>query len=103
VPLAVHYAKSEEAKQLLNVNYAIHGTEFVYSMSPGTPKEILQILRTAFLQTLRSPEVVAEAQKAGLDIDPVDGSTVAKELDALYELPASTVAKLKEVLVRKDR
>jgi tripartite-type tricarboxylate transporter receptor subunit TctC len=103
VPLAIHFAKSEEAKQLLNVNYTIHGAEFVYSMSPGTPKEALQILRTAFLQTLRSPEVMAEAQKAGLDIDPADGSTVANKLNALYNLPASTVSKLKEVLVPKDK
>lgn len=99
VPLAIHYAKSEEAKQLLTVNDTIHGLEFVYSTSPGTPKERLQSLGTAFMQALRSPELLAEAEKAGLDIDPLDGGTIARKLDALYELPASTVAKLKEVLV----
>jgi tripartite-type tricarboxylate transporter receptor subunit TctC len=99
VPLAIHYAKSEEAKQLINVNDTIHGFEFVYAISPGTPMERLQILRTAFMQTLRSPELLAEAKKAGLEIDPVDGGTTAKKLDALYDLPASTVSKLKEVLV----
>jgi hypothetical protein len=101
VPLAINYAKSEEAKQLVNVNDTIHGFEFVYATSPGTPKERLQILRTAYMQTLRSPELAADAQKAGLEIDPVDGGTIAKKLDALYELPASTVAKLKEVLVSR--
>jgi tripartite-type tricarboxylate transporter receptor subunit TctC len=99
VPLAIHYAKSEEAKQLLNVNDTIHGFEFVYATPPGTLKERLQILRTAFMQALRSPELVAEAKKTGLEIDPVDGGTIAKKLDALYDLPASTVSKLEEVLV----
>lgn len=103
VPLAVNYAKSEEAKRLLDVNETIHGIEFVYSTSPGVPKERLQILRTAFMQTLRSPEFVAETKKAGLEIDPADGGTIAKKLDSLYDLPASTVSKLKEVLAPKQR
>ena len=46
---------------------------------------------------------LAEAGKAGLDLDPVDGGAIATRLDALYGLPASTVSKLKEVLVPKEK
>jgi tripartite-type tricarboxylate transporter receptor subunit TctC len=103
VPLAIHYAKSEEAKQLLDVNDTIHGVEFVYATSPGVPRERLGILRTAFMQALGSRELAAEAEKAGLEIDPLDGGTIAKKLSALFDLPASTVSNLKDVLVRKER
>jgi tripartite-type tricarboxylate transporter receptor subunit TctC len=101
VPLAIDYAKSDEAKQLLEVNDTIHGLEFVYSSAPGTPNERLQILRTAFMQALNSPELRAEAEKAALDIDPTGGSAIGDKLDALYKLPAPTVAKLKEVFVKE--
>jgi tripartite-type tricarboxylate transporter receptor subunit TctC len=101
VPLAVHFAKSEEAKQLINVDDTVHGYEFVYATTPGTAPERVQLLRTAFMRALRSPALVAEAQKARIEIDPVDGGMVAKKLDALYDLPASTVAKLKQILVPK--
>ena len=99
VPLAIHYAKSEEAKQLLDVNDTIHGNEFVYATPPGTPKERLQILRAAFMQALKSSESAAEAKKMGLEISPVDGDTIAKKINAFYKLPASTVSKLEEVLL----
>jgi tripartite-type tricarboxylate transporter receptor subunit TctC len=101
VPLAIDYAKSEEAKQLITVNDTIHGFEFVYATAPETPAERLQLLRTAFIEALRSPELAQDAAKAGLEIDPVDGATVARKLDALYDLPASTVSKLNRVLVSK--
>jgi tripartite-type tricarboxylate transporter receptor subunit TctC len=103
VPLALQYAKSDEAKQLLAVNDTVHGLEFVYATPPNTPKERLQSLRTAFTQALRSPELAAEAEKAGLEIDPVDGGTIEEKLAALYGLPASTISKLKEVFVKEKK
>jgi tripartite-type tricarboxylate transporter receptor subunit TctC len=101
VPLAIQYAKSEEAKQLITVNDTIHGFEFVYATPPGVPTDRLQSLRKAFMETLRSPELAQEAAKSGQEINPVDGGTIEKKLGALYDLPASTVAKLKQVLVSK--
>jgi len=101
VPLAVQFAKSDEAKQLLDVNDTIRGNEFVYSAPPGTPKENLRTLRTAFMQALNSPQLLSEAKKARLTIAPVDGGTIARKLNALYDLPAGTVSKLKKVLLVK--
>lgn len=101
VPLAVRFAKSEAAKQLLEVNDTIRSNEFVYSAPPGTPKQHLQILRAAFMQALNSPQLLREAKKARLMITPVDGRTIANKLNALYDLPKNTVAKLKKVLLVK--
>jgi tripartite-type tricarboxylate transporter receptor subunit TctC len=99
VPRAMDFAKSEEAKQLLDVNETIHGIEFVYATAPETPAARLAILRAAFMATLRSPDLLAEAQKAALDIDPVDGATIARKLASLYDLPPTTVSKLKDILL----
>jgi tripartite-type tricarboxylate transporter receptor subunit TctC len=101
VPLAISYAKTEEARTLLRVADNVHAYQFPYSVAPGTPPERLQVLQQAFLKTLRDPELLAEAKKADLEIAPVDGVTTAKTFAGLYELSPSLIAKLKEILIPK--
>ena len=101
VPLANDYAKTDEARTLLKVADNVHVYQFPYSVAPGTPPERLQILQQAFIKTLRDPELVAEAKKAQLEVNPIDGPTTAKTFAGLYELNPALVAKLKELLVPK--
>jgi tripartite-type tricarboxylate transporter receptor subunit TctC len=101
VPLANNYAKTEEARTLLKVADNVHVYQFPYSVAPGTPKDRLQMLQQGFMKTLRDPELLAEAKKAQLEVDPIDGPTTAKTFAALYELSPSLVGKLKEILIPK--
>jgi tripartite-type tricarboxylate transporter receptor subunit TctC len=101
VPLAISYAKTDEARTLLRVADNVHAYQFPYSVTPGTPPERLQILQQAFVKTLRDPALLAEAKKANLEVEPIDGPTTAKTFAGLYELPPSLIAKLKEILVPK--
>jgi len=45
-----------------------------YVLPPGTPKDRVQILRKAFLDTMKDPDFVADANKVKLDINPRDGA-----------------------------
>jgi tripartite-type tricarboxylate transporter receptor subunit TctC len=101
VPLAINYAKTDEARTLLRVADNVHVYQFPYSVGPGTPSERLQLLQQAFIKTLRDPALVAEAKKSDLEVAPIDGATTAKTFAGLYELPPSLIAKLKELLVPK--
>jgi tripartite-type tricarboxylate transporter receptor subunit TctC len=101
VPLAINFAKTEEARTLLRVADNVHVYQFPYSVAPGTPPDRLQALQQAFVKTLRDPELVAEASKAKLEVDPIDGPTTAKTFAGLYELPPSLMAKLKDLLIPK--
>lgn len=101
VPLANDYAKTDEARILLKVADNVHVYQFPYSVAPGTPPERLQILQQAFIKSLRDPELVAEAKKAQLEVNPIDGPTTAKTFAGLYELSPALVSKLKELLVPK--
>ncbi len=100
VPLAIDHAKGEEGRRLLK--YGIHDTATInrpYFMSPGTPKDRVQLLRKAFSETLRDPEFLAEAKKSNLDIDPVPGEEMEKLVAGLFKLEPAMTAKLKGVLV----
>jgi tripartite-type tricarboxylate transporter receptor subunit TctC len=101
-PLALDLAKSEEAKLLLRAG-AIDPAAIVrvYVTTPRTPKDRLQILRTAFAKTLTDPEFVAEAKKANLDINPLTGEEVKKTVDDLFKLNPATKTKLISTLIPK--
>ena len=101
VPIAITYAKTPEARQLLAVADSAHRGQFPYSVPPGVPADRLQLLQEAFMKTLRDPELLAEAERAKLEIDPIDGPTVARSFASLYEIDAATLAKLKDILTAR--
>lgn len=101
VPRAIDYAKTDEARTLLRVADNVHVYQFPYSVAPGTPPERLRALQQAFVSALRDPELRAEANKAKLEVDPIDGATTAKTFTGLYELPPSLIVKLKDLLIPK--
>lgn len=101
IPLAINYAKTEEAKTLLRVADNVHVYQFPYSVAPGTPPDRLQILQQAFVKTLRDRDLLAEAKKSDLEVAPIDGPTTAKTFAGLYELNPALIAQLKDILIPK--
>jgi tripartite-type tricarboxylate transporter receptor subunit TctC len=67
-------------------------------MPPGTPKERVGILRKAFLETVKDPELLKEAAKANLEFNPASGEELDRNVRDLLRLDASLVARLKEIL-----
>ena len=101
VPLAINYAKTDLARQLVTVADSAHGAQFPYTVPPGMAKDRLELLQKAFVDTLKDPEFLAEAKKSKLDIEAIDGPVIAKKFGALFDLQPDAVAKLKEVLLPK--
>jgi len=99
VPLAISFAKTDEARRLIQVG--IHYTGAFtrpFVLPPGTPKERVQILRRAFQETLKDKALLAEADKAKLALDPVTAEELDKMVAELFTLDPALLAKLKEVL-----
>jgi tripartite-type tricarboxylate transporter receptor subunit TctC len=97
--LAVNLAKTDEAKKLIQTVARVHGPSVrPYVVPPGTPKDRVQILRKAFMDTMKDPEFLAEAKKATLDINPDDGAELAQNVKDIFKLDQSLIAKLKEIL-----
>jgi tripartite-type tricarboxylate transporter receptor subunit TctC len=103
VPLAINYAKTDEARQFLKVINDAYGSAYrPYGVPPGTPKDRLRALQKAFLETLRDPELLAEAKKAKLEISPMDGETVRKIFASFYEYDPALLARVKEIIKPKQ-
>jgi tripartite-type tricarboxylate transporter receptor subunit TctC len=99
VPMALSLAKTDEAKKLIETVARVHGASVrPYVLPPGTPKDRVQILRKAFMDTMKDPAFLAEAQKASLDINPEDGAALEQNVRQIFKLDPPLVAKLKEIL-----
>jgi tripartite-type tricarboxylate transporter receptor subunit TctC len=102
IPLAFNIAKTEEARQLMEVGiHAPSAITRLYTLPPGTPKARVQLLRQAFMATLQDAEFRAEAEKSKLDLDPVSGEEVESTVARLFAQGPAVVARLKEVLEAK--
>jgi tripartite-type tricarboxylate transporter receptor subunit TctC len=99
VPLAVKYAKTEEARQLIETGVTVPAiTNRPFVVPPATPKDRVQLLRKAFMATMDDSEFKADATKTKLDLDPIAGEDVQKMIAGIFKLPPSLVAKLKAAL-----
>lgn len=58
-----------------------------YALPPGTPKDRLEILRKAFDQTLKDPDLLKDADKSKLVITAVPGQKVDKLVRAILDMP----------------
>jgi tripartite-type tricarboxylate transporter receptor subunit TctC len=99
VPLAINLAKNEDARRLILVGVQ-NSSAFArpFALSPGTPRDRVQILHKAFHATLQDPAFVAEAQKANLTLEPVTGEEMNKLVAEVFTLDPALLAKLKEAL-----
>jgi len=99
LPMALNYAKTEEAKRLISTVARVHGpTVRPYVLPPSTPKDRVQTIRIAFMDTMTDPEFLAEAKKVNLDINADDGAALEQNVKEILKLDPALVAKLKETL-----
>ena len=56
------------------------------------------MLRKAFVDTMKDPAFLAEANKANLDITPADGVELERNVKEVFSLDVSLAARLKTLL-----
>ena len=101
VPLAVDYANTDEGKKLLRIASELYGKQRLYSLPPQVPEQRVRTLQKAFVATMKDPQFLAEAEKAKLEIDPIDGPGIEKMVKGLYQIEPAIVNRVKQVLEGK--
>jgi tripartite-type tricarboxylate transporter receptor subunit TctC len=99
VPLAISYAKNDESRNLINaLVHSVGPAARPYMLPPATPKDRLAMLRKAFMDVMKDPEFLADAAKAKLDINPLDGAELEKNVRAVFDLDPKLIPRAKEIL-----
>ena len=101
VPLAINLAKTEEARQLIRVGIHIPaGFAFPFVLSPGVPKDRVQMMRKAFQETLKDNEFLAEVEKAKMGIDAMTGEELEGVVHEIFKTDPGLLAKLKDITLK---
>jgi tripartite-type tricarboxylate transporter receptor subunit TctC len=99
VPLVMDFASNDEDRQLIEVGIQFPALlSLAYALPPGTPKDRVQMMRNAFMDTLASADMLADVQKARLGVDPASGDELQKIVDRLFSLNPAVANRLKETL-----
>ena len=91
LPVDEDLAPTARAKAIMALR---SGPEIIgrpYVMPPGTPEELVKIVREAFARVARDPELVDEARKAQMEIEYVSGDQALKIIKEVLDQPQDVV------------
>jgi tripartite-type tricarboxylate transporter receptor subunit TctC len=81
VPLVVDLAKNAEQRAILRLIFARQALGRPFLGPPGVPADRAAALQTAFMETMKDKAFLAEADKAQLEITPLNGATIQKIME----------------------
>jgi tripartite-type tricarboxylate transporter receptor subunit TctC len=94
VPLALDLINDAEKKQILFIHFAPQSIGRPFAAPPGIPEDRKEALIKAFDETLKDPDLLAEAEREKMEITaPMTGHQIDQLLAKLYAIPADVVAK----------
>jgi tripartite-type tricarboxylate transporter receptor subunit TctC len=66
--------------------------------TPGTAGDRVKLLRNAFEKALKDPELLAEAKKTRMDVEPETGENLEKLATRVLNQPPEVIARVKKIL-----
>ena len=96
-PSIYDYAKTAEQRQLMH--FVFSSTEFgrPYLLPPDVPKERVEFMRKAFAETVKSPELIAEAERIKLDMSYRPPDHLERLVAQLYATPPEVIETIKKI------
>jgi tripartite-type tricarboxylate transporter receptor subunit TctC len=72
-----------------------------FAAPPGIPADRAKALQTAFMDMSRDPDLLAEAEKIGIDMSPIDGAGVLKMLAETAATPKDVIARYNAIVAER--
>jgi hypothetical protein len=98
IPLAIDLAKTPDDRRVMEIVFAKFGMSRPFMAPPGLSPERTDMLRRAFSDTLQDPVLLAEAEKLGMEINPVSGGEVEALVSRVMSTPDAMAERAREVL-----
>jgi hypothetical protein len=98
IPLMTELARNEDDRKVLAFVSADTEINRAVVTTPETPPERVEALRRAFDATMKDPLFRAEAEKAGMDINPSTGEEAQRVADFIANTSAAVVTRAKALL-----
>ncbi len=98
IPNAMSFARTEEQRTMLELFFSQEIFGRPYVVAPEVPKDRVEALRKAFWATLKDPELLADAKRANLEVNPVSAEEVEKLIAKVYAAPRELTQKIKKAI-----
>jgi len=100
VPFIFDYAKSDEDRQIFRLVFGWLDLERPIGAPPGVPEGRLHALREGFDRAMQDPALLADAEKAQVGIEPMNGAAIATFVEEAYRAPAEVGKRAAQMLGR---
>jgi hypothetical protein len=101
VPLVTDLATSDDQRQILKLIFARQVMGRPFLAPPGIPPDRAAALRTAFMETMKDPAFIADAEKSQLEVNPVAGEELQKLVAEIYKTPPEVAKQAAALLAPK--
>ena len=98
VPMIWQFIKNEADKRPVELVLSQQVFGRPYIAPPGTPDDRVKILRDAFTAAMKDKDFIADADKAQLALNPIDGAKVQEVVTRIYASPPEVVKRAKELI-----
>ena len=98
VPHLYDMAKDDHERQVMDLIYGLHTFGRPVAAPPGLPRKPTELLRTAFMATMKDAKFLKEAARLHLPINPWDGARLQKEIATFVNYPASVIAAARQAM-----
>jgi tripartite-type tricarboxylate transporter receptor subunit TctC len=90
-PAVIEFAKDDKTKQILQLILSPMDMDRPILAPPGTPPAMIATLRKAFHDAMNDPGLIAEANKASIDLQEISGQKIADILNRAYAMPPDVI------------
>ena len=97
-PLITDFAKTDADRQIFKLVFSRNVMGRPFLAPPGVPADRVALLRKAFMEALTDPELIAEAAKIDLEVNPVGGEDIQSLVAETYKTPPEIVKRTGELL-----
>ncbi len=91
VPMIWDFVKSKEHREIMEFFFKQQEFGRPFVAPPGVPAKRLAVLRKAFMAVLKDDDLLKDAKKSRIVINPVSGEEVNKLVLELFALPKSRI------------
>jgi tripartite-type tricarboxylate transporter receptor subunit TctC len=98
VPLALDLARSPDDRRLMEVIFAAVTIGWPSFMGPDVPKDRVAMLRAAYEEALRDPDLLSRAKKQRLEIDPLTAADIEGIVAEMYGTPQPLIDRARTIM-----
>ena len=101
IPTGDELASDAAARALLNFAELQFFISLPFAAPPGVPPDRAKALQTAFMQMCKDPEVIAAAEKLGIDMSPIDALAVQAAIGRASATPRDVIERYNALVGRR--